>query len=47
MTPLDPKALEAAARECQAAVASTWRRKHDRSAMMFARPEDYAPECET
>jgi len=48
MLRVDPNAYGGrAARECQAAIASTWRDKRDRSKLFFARPDDYVLEIET
>jgi len=48
MLRVDPQAYGGrAARECHAAIASTWRKKGDTSVMMFAKPEDYCPVVET
>jgi len=46
--PIDPEAYGGrAARDCLAAAASTWRKRGDPTALVFARPEDYAPTVET
>lgn len=36
-----------AGRECQAAIASTWRHRGDRAKLLYEKPEDYVPQRET
>ena len=48
MLRVDPNAYGGrAAKECHAAIASTWRKKADHSVLMFDRPENYRPIIET
>lgn len=46
--PIDPDAYGGrAAKDCLAAVASTWRKRSDPTQLYFARPEDYQPMLES
>lgn len=48
IVPIDPNAYDGrAAKECLAAMASTWRKRSDPESLYFPTPEDYAPMLET